>query len=52
MTTLVDRFEFSLPPKEEDVQIVRKPLGFMMPMVKGQFNLGALMPLNIRLSKA
>ena len=52
MTTLIDRFEFSLPPKEQDVKIVRKPLGFMMPMVEGRFNLGAFMPLNVRPSKA
>ncbi|KAI0089028.1 cytochrome P450 [Irpex rosettiformis] len=48
ITALIERFEFCLPPKEQGVEVLRKPLGIMGPMVKGRLDLGSLLPLNVK----
>ena len=48
LITLVENFEFSLPPEEHNIEIVRKPLGVMSPMVKGRLDEGILMPLVVK----
>jgi hypothetical protein len=34
--TLLENFEFSLPPQTSETQITRKPLVLMVPMVEGR----------------
>ena len=48
IVALVEQFEFSVPSKEHNIEIVRKPLGFMTPMVKDRLHEGALMPLMVK----
>jgi len=35
IVTLLDQFEFSLPPQDERTKIYRKPSHVMMPMAEG-----------------
>ena len=35
IVTLLDQFEFSLPPQDEKTKIHRKPTHVMMPMAEG-----------------
>jgi hypothetical protein len=46
IVTLVENFEFSLPPQTEKTRIYRKPIGMMVPRVEGQQ--GAWMGLGIK----
>lgn len=48
IVALIENFEFSLPPKEQRVEIVRKPIGLMSPMVKDRYDEGVLMPLAVK----
>ncbi|KAI0088187.1 cytochrome P450 [Irpex rosettiformis] len=48
IVALIENFEFSIPPKEHNVEIVRKSLGVMSPMIKGRYNEGVLMPLAVK----
>ncbi len=48
IVALIENFEFSLPDKEQHIEIVRKPLGVMSPMVKGRLDEGVLMPLMMK----
>lgn len=46
---LVENFEFAPPPKEDNVVMLRAPVGpIMTPMIKGKFELRTQMPLSIR----
>ncbi|KAI0826239.1 cytochrome P450 [Irpex lacteus] len=45
IVSLVENFRFSLPSGEHKVEIVRKPLGLMSPMMKDRLAEGVLMPL-------
>jgi hypothetical protein len=45
-TTLIENFEFSLPPQNEKNRIYRKPTGLMMPMAEA--GLGAWMGLVVK----
>lgn len=45
VVSLVENFRFSLPSGEHKVEIVRKPLGLMSPMIKDRLAEGVLMPL-------
>jgi hypothetical protein len=46
IVTLVENFEFSLPPQTEKTRIYRTPVRMMMPTVEGQQ--GAWMGLRIK----
>jgi hypothetical protein len=35
IATLIDQFDFSLPPQDERTKIYRKPSHVMMPMAEG-----------------
>lgn len=35
IVTLLENFEFSLPPQTEKTRIYRRPIGLMAPMVEG-----------------
>jgi hypothetical protein len=48
-TTLLEHFEFSLPPQSEKTRIYRKPSAIMSPMTEGQA--GAWMGLAIKALK-
>lgn len=48
LVALIEDFEFSVPPQESNIEIVRKPLGIMTPMIKSRLNEGALMPLIVK----
>ena len=48
IVALIEDFEFSMPPKECNIEIVRKPLGIMSPMIKSRLNEGVLMPLIVK----
>ncbi|KAI0088171.1 PAH-inducible cytochrome P450 monooxygenase PC-PAH 1 [Irpex rosettiformis] len=48
IVALVENFEFAVPPKEQNTEVVRKPLGLMSPMVKGRQSEGVLMPLIVK----
>jgi len=52
LVALIENFEFSLPPKEQETEILRMPIGLMSPMVKGRMHEGILMPLTVRSLKA
>lgn len=45
--TLIEKFEFSLPPQSEKTRIYRKPVGLMLPMTEGEA--GAWMGLVVKL---
>ncbi|KAI0826389.1 cytochrome P450 [Irpex lacteus] len=48
VVSLIETFEFTLPLLEEGVEIIRKPLGIMAPMMKGHLEMGSLMPLVLK----
>jgi hypothetical protein len=35
-TTLIENFEFSLPPQNDKTRIYRKPTGLMIPMAEAE----------------
>ena len=45
---LIENFQFSPPPKEHNIEIVRKPIGLMYPMIAGRMNEGVVMPLVVK----
>lgn len=47
LATLLENFEFALPDNAKDRQIVRKPTGLMVPMVKDHMELGSWMGLKV-----
>ena len=46
IVTLIEKFEFSLPPSKKE--ILRMPVTLMSPMVKGKLDEGVMMPLVVR----
>ena len=48
VVALIENFEFSLPPEDQDFEVVRKPLVLMCPMVKERHDEGVLMPLIVK----
>ena len=50
LVALIEEFEFSLPPtgKDEDIEILRTPVGIMSPTIKGRPNDGVQMPLIVK----
>lgn len=52
LVALIENFEFSLPSKEMNAEIVRMPIGLMSPMVKGKLEEGVRMPLTVKVLKA
>ena len=49
VATLLENFEFSVPPQDEKTRIYRKPSGLMVPMVENQT--GSWMGLRIKALK-
>ncbi|EIM91061.1 cytochrome P450 [Stereum hirsutum FP-91666 SS1] len=47
LATLLENFEFALPDNADEMKILRKPTGMMVPMVDGQPRLGAWMGLKV-----
>jgi len=47
-TTLIENFEFSLPPQNEKTRIYRKPSGLMVPMAAPDSELGVWMGLIVK----
>ena len=41
---ILEKFEFSLP-KDEVYDIQRVPAGLMIPLIRGKWNLGSVVPL-------
>lgn len=44
---LIENFHFALPDNAKEMQILRKPTGLMVPMVKDHMELGSWMGLKI-----
>ncbi|KAI0715284.1 cytochrome P450 [Earliella scabrosa] len=50
VSELVERFEFSLP-KDDVYEIQRVPAGLMIPLVRGKWHLGSIIPLCVSAAK-
>lgn len=44
---LIENFHFTLPDNAKEMQILRKPTGLMVPMVKDHMELGSWMGLKV-----
>ena len=44
VSELVEKFEFSLP-KDDVYEIQRTPAGLMVPLARGKWHLGSILPL-------
>ena len=47
---VLEHFEFGVP--EENYEIIRAPAGVMVPLVRGKYELGAVMPLSVSMVQA